>query len=69
MKGGNGMNKKGLSKWNIEHVSDPEIYDAIRYLEPDRDTRHEHNDTARFVLLAVAVIVWLAFLWCFWFPA
>ncbi len=53
----------------MEQVSDREIYDAIRYLEPDDERRNKHKDAARYVLLVVAVIVWLAFLWCFWFPS
>jgi hypothetical protein len=28
------MARKYESKWNIEHLSDAEIYAAIRYLEP-----------------------------------
>jgi hypothetical protein len=28
------MSKKHESKWNIEELTDPEIYEAIRYLEP-----------------------------------
>lgn len=27
------MAKKHESKWNVEDVTDPEVYDAIRYLE------------------------------------
>jgi hypothetical protein len=60
------MTKKELSKWNIEQVNDREIYDAIRYLEPDHETRNEHNDTAAWVIFVAVVILWLVCLWHFW---
>jgi hypothetical protein len=29
------MAKKQESNWNLETLTDAEVYDAIRYLEPD----------------------------------
>ena len=29
------MARKRESKWNIEYITDGEIYETIRYLEPD----------------------------------
>jgi hypothetical protein len=60
--------------WNIEDLTDTEIYAAIRYLEPDPSSANEQNDddptTQNFdngvvicVCLYIAVIVCLAFLW------
>jgi hypothetical protein len=35
--------------WNIEYLSDPEIYDAIRYLEPDPICRNAQYDAIRYL--------------------
>jgi len=37
------MSKKHESKWNLEDLTDPEIYDAILYLEPDPQYRKQHD--------------------------
>ena len=59
---------------NIEDLSDTEIYDAIRYLEPelkrakemDEDDRDKDNGIVICVLLYVALSVGLAFVWFYW---
>ena len=59
---------------NIEDVSDAEIYDAIRYLEPDPksvnemdgDDQDKDNGVAISVFLYVALLVCLAFVWFYW---
>jgi hypothetical protein len=60
---------------NIEDLTDTEIYDAIRYLEPDPRGAHEQNDdfattdqndnkgVVICVFLYVAVLACLAFVW------
>jgi hypothetical protein len=37
------MAKKPEAKWNIDDLTDPEIYDAIRYLEPNSTSGTEEN--------------------------
>jgi hypothetical protein len=60
--------------WNIEDLTDTEIYAAIRYLEPDPDQADEPRDDTptrqnfdRRVVICVclylAVLGSLAFLW------
>jgi hypothetical protein len=60
--------------WNIEDLTDAEIYAAIRYLEPDTSSTNEQKDdtptTQNFdkgvvicVCVYIAVLVCLAFLW------
>jgi hypothetical protein len=59
---------------NIEDLTDTAIYDAIRYLEPDpksanemdEDDRDKDNGVAICVVLYVALLVCLAFLWFYW---
>ena len=59
---------------NIEDVSDAEIYDAIRYLEPDPksvnemdgDDQDKDNGIAISVFLYVALLACLAFMWFYW---
>ena len=59
---------------NIEDVSDAEIYDAIRYLEPDArsakemdgDDQDKDNGVAISVFLYVALLACLAFMWFYW---
>ena len=53
------MAKKYESKWNIEDLSDPDIYDAIRYLEPEQTTANEQNDDTAFVICFCVVILLL----------
>jgi hypothetical protein len=64
--GGAVMTKKELSKWNIEQVSDLEIYDAIRYLEPYHETTNEHDSTVGSAIFVVFVVMLAAGLWYFW---
>jgi len=55
--------------WNIECPSDPEIYDAIRYLEPDPICRNEQKDDTAFVICVAVVILLLGcvgFVWLWW---
>jgi len=60
--------------WNIEDLTDAQIYAAIRYLEPDTSSADEQKDdtptTPNFdngvvicVCLYIAVLVCLSFLW------
>ena len=52
------MAKKYESKWNIEEMTDPDIYDAILYLEPDPQYRKQHNvDTALMICLCVVTLL------------
>jgi hypothetical protein len=59
---------------NIEDQSDTEIYDAIRYLEPDPesanqmdgDHRDKDNGVVIYVLLYGALLVCMAFVWLYW---
>jgi hypothetical protein len=62
------------SDGNIEDLADTEIYDAIRYLEPDpksanemdEDDRDRDNGVVICVFLYVALLVCLAFVWFYW---
>jgi hypothetical protein len=56
------MAKKYESKWNIEDLTDPEIYEAIRYLEPQQTTANQQNDETAFVICFCVVILVLGFL-------
>ena len=60
------MSKKQESKWNIEELSDPDIYDAIRYLEPDPICRNQQKDETAFVICATVVILLLGCLGFMW---
>ena len=59
---------------NIDHLTDIEIYAAIRYLEPDRtngderqgDGQHKDNGVMICVCLCIAMLACLAFLWICW---
>ena len=59
---------------NIEDLTDTEIHDAIRYLEPDPkgtnetdgDDRDKDNGVVICVCLYVALSVCLAFVWFCW---
>jgi hypothetical protein len=63
---------------NIEDLTDTEIYDTIRYLEPDpRSARARNDDVATTgqnddngvvicICLGVALLACLAFVWFYW---
>jgi hypothetical protein len=61
------MAEKHESNWNIEELSDAEIYAAIRYLEPGarstnlapapRNTNEEQDDAAALVVSIIFVIL------------
>jgi len=55
------MAKKYGSKWNIDDLTDPEIYDAIRYLEPNSTSGIEETDDS-CVVICVSFLILL--LWC-----
>ena len=51
------MAKKQESKWNIEDMTDPEIYDGIRYLEPKSTSVTEENDGSGLVSVSLLVLL------------
>lgn len=60
--------------WNIDDLTDKEIYEAIRYLEPhprnapkqDSDDQDQDIGVVLWVCLYIAMPVCLAFLWFYW---
>ena len=61
------MAERHESKWNIEDLTDPEIYDAIRYLEPGargtnlapapRSASEERDDAGALVISIIFLIL------------
>ena len=59
---------------NIEDLTDTEIYDAIRYLEPDPKSakemgegdREKDNGVVICASLYIALLGCLAFVWLYW---
>lgn len=60
------MAKEHKSKWNLEDLTDTEIYDAIRYLEADSKSRNAGDCTATFVICVSVVILVLGCLALMW---
>ena len=63
------MAKKHESKWNIEDLSDAEIYDAIRYLETDlSSTTEQDNDNGVVICVCLYILLFgcLGFWWFYW---
>ena len=60
--------------WNIDDLTDDEIYDAIRYLDPDprtedkqdADDQDKDNSVVICVCLYILVLGGLAFVWFYW---
>jgi hypothetical protein len=55
--------------WNIDDLTDAEIYAAIRYLEPAEISPDKQKDDKGFVIcicLYAAILVCLAFAWLYW---
>ena len=60
--------------WNIDDLTDTEIYAAIRYLEPgltnadhlDADDQDNDNGVVICVCLYVTLLICLALLWFYW---
>ena len=61
------MSKKHESKWNIEDLSDLDIYNAIRYLEPDPIFRKQKDETAFVISVTVVILLLgcLGFMWLY----
>jgi hypothetical protein len=54
---------------NIEDLTETEIYDAIRYLEPDprrANGQNDDNGVVICVVLYVALLVCLVSVWFYW---
>ena len=67
------MSKEHELKRNIEEVNDAEIYDAIRYLEPEPTTSVQGNrdyseDTAFAISVTIVIFLLgcLGFMWLYW---
>jgi hypothetical protein len=60
------------SDWNIEDLTDAEIYGAIRYLEPDprnpnrQDTDDDDKDNGVVICVCLYIALFVGFV-CFWF--
>ena len=60
--------------WNIDDLTEDEIYDAIRYLDPDPRTEYKQdaddqdkdNGVVICVCLYILVLGGLAFVWFYW---
>jgi hypothetical protein len=60
------MAKKNESNWSIEDLTDAQIYEAIRYLEPEPGSGNEgdsDNGVLICVCLYIALLIGLAFWW------
>ena len=53
------MAKRRESKWSIEDLTDPEVYDAIRYLEPNSTSGIEEDDDSDLVICISVLILLL----------
>jgi len=51
------MAKKHEPKWNIEDITDEEIYEAIRYLEPAPRRKKEQNDEIPVICFCVVILL------------
>ncbi len=71
------MARKEESKWNIEYLSNEEMYALIRYLEPDSPTRQKSesegtgsvNEDTVFIICVSLVLLALgcmAFVWLYY---
>lgn len=63
------MRKKHQSKWNVKDLSDADIFDAIRYLDPDLVCLKQQKEDTVFVICVTVVILVLGcvgFAWLIW---
>lgn len=51
------MSKKHESRWNLEELSDADIYNAILYLEPDPQCRKQHEDDIFVICLCIVILL------------
>jgi hypothetical protein len=58
------MSNKHKTDWKLREVTDEEVYDAIRYLEPGPSS--ECDDSTAFAIGLSAVILLLGLLAYFW---
>lgn len=56
------MSKKHETKLNNEDLTDPEIHEAIRYLEPDSQNEKKYKDDTVLVIGFSIVIFFLGIL-------
>ena len=55
------MARKYESKWNIDKLTNADIYDAIRDLEPDRKSATELDADSIFL---ICISLWILLLGC-----
>jgi hypothetical protein len=53
------MAKEHGPKWNVEDLTNKEIYDVIRYLETELTTANQRNNDTAFVICFCVVILLL----------
>lgn len=66
------MSRKPEPKWNIEEVTDAEVYSGIRYLDGDTpenrdgDNHFSKTETVIFAICILLIIVFSGYLGYFW---
>ena len=60
------MSNKYKTDWKLREVTDEEIYDAIRYLEPEPSSEDDCDDSTAFAIGLSAVILLFGILAYFW---
>ena len=63
------MPRNNEPKWRIEELADEEIFDRIRYLDPDTNWKDSSNDdnTVQAICLSLAILLsgYLVFVWIY----
>jgi hypothetical protein len=63
------MPRNNEPKWRIEELADEEIFDRIRYLDPDTNCKGSGNDdtTVQAICFSLAILLYgyLAFVWIY----
>ena len=63
------MPRSNEPKWRIEGLADEEIFDRIRYLDPDTNCKGSSNNpsTVQVICLSLAILLsgYLVFVWIY----
>jgi hypothetical protein len=63
------MAEKHELNWNLEDLTEDEIYSTIRYLDPNPGSTSEENVDSGFVIcvsLWIVLLACLGFMWVYW---
>jgi hypothetical protein len=60
------MGRRDSSDWNVEELTDSEVYLSIRHLDPDEQARDDWDDRSMLIVSILILVVGCIGIFCFY---